>query len=102
MLCGSTCFTLFPYTTLFRSRHGYAHRPAGHCGLDDDQPLPTPPSATGRAPRDGCGQPEGRSEEHTTELQSRGQLVCRLQLEKKKCGSEGNNYYTRRTLRRAE
>src|SRR5687768_17889044 len=58
-------FTLFPYTTLFRS-----HAP----------PLQ-------REPRDGQGR-KGRgilrSEEHTSELQSRLHLVCRLLLEKKK------------------
>src|SRR5690349_24010753 len=61
--------TLFPYTTLFRSRR--ASRP----------PVPAapgpPPCRTGRpAP--------ARSEEHTSELQSRRDLVCRLLLEKKK------------------
>src|SRR5215475_8145228 len=56
--------TLFPYTTLFRSRRGAA--PTG--------------------PRPGSGHPPGRprSEEHTSELQSRENLVCRLLLEKKK------------------
>src|SRR5437870_8510886 len=69
--------TLFPYTTLFRSREpsrgapverrvrlrtGCARDPAWH------------------DPRDG----PDRSEEHTSELQSRGHLVCRLLLEKKK------------------
>src|SRR6266508_635261 len=57
--------TLFPYTTLFRSR-----RAPGRCsptsGWQDEHM---------RGPR---------SEEHTSELQSRGQLVCRLLLEKKK------------------
>src|SRR5215208_5800819 len=59
--------TLFPYTTLFRSR-----------------PRPRP-----GAPRRSCAArprstPPPRSEEHTSELQSRGHLVCRLLLEKKK------------------
>src|SRR6266508_4865639 len=57
--------TLFPYTTLFRS----AASPRGH------RP------ARGGAP---ILQPDCRSEEHTSELQSRGHLVCRLLLEKKK------------------
>src|SRR6266576_396787 len=57
--------TLFPYTTLFRSRR--RHRP--HPGL------PTV-AHVGGTPR--------RSEEHTSELQSRRELVCRLLLEKKK------------------
>src|SRR5256885_7486871 len=61
--------TLFPYTTLFRSReHRAAHpRPAGQ----------------GRALRAGMGQRLHRSEEHTSELQSPCNLVCRLLLEKK-------------------
>src|SRR3712207_6973358 len=80
--------TLFPYTTLFRSRARVAQRDA-HAGAgggllarhgvdplvlagpahDDEVP------AAGRVPR---------SEEHTSELQSRQYLVCRLLLEKKK------------------
>src|SRR5690625_7027073 len=68
--------TLFPYTTLFRSR-----RP--HPG---DRPAPADPPL-GRV-RTAAGPPPGarlpRSEEHTSELQSRGHIVCRLLLEKKK------------------
>src|SRR3712207_8107452 len=72
--------TLFPYTTLFRSligREPLRRRPteAGLCS----------PSATRRASP--CGITRGfprRSEEHTSELQSRQYLVCRLLLEKKK------------------
>src|SRR3712207_8347415 len=64
--------TLFPYTTLFRS-------PTGSSGA----PSPTsrlfvPRSRTKRRPA-----PPARSEEHTSELQSRQYLVCRLLLEKK-------------------
>src|SRR6266702_6565133 len=57
--------TLFPYTTLFRSapRSRCSRAPAG------------PPRIADTA---------ARSEEHTSELQSRGHLVCRLLLEKKK------------------
>src|SRR2546427_9034929 len=75
--------TLFPYTTLFRSR---------------------PPPASGTEPGGGCGRGWGqggpradhtslsrtclsrgpRSEEHTSELQSQSNIVCRLLLEKKK------------------
>src|SRR2546430_12615171 len=66
--------TLFPYTTLFRSRA----RP--------------PPAAPGRAsPAGGVSSSDrpvprrgSRSEEHTSELQSQSNLVCRLLLEKKK------------------
>src|SRR2546426_3747693 len=64
--------TLFPYTTLFRSDLG---------GANDRRFRP----AFGRSARckrqDGC---ERRSEEHTSELQSPCNLVCRLLLEKKK------------------
>src|SRR5207247_10457749 len=62
----------FPYTTLFRS-------------LAPDQPPPGPAVASGRG-RDaaaGRGRPPQRSEEHTSELQSRVELVCRLLLDKK-------------------
>src|SRR3712207_8542157 len=88
--------TLFPYTTLFRSRG------------DDDPHVPprTPPAlpwtvdvpaavhphvgpehqAVGEAHEQvlACGRHAERSEEHTSELQSRQYLVCRLLLEKKK------------------
>src|SRR5215475_1411349 len=57
--------TLFPYTTLFRSPGS------------GSAPSPSP------RPRRRCG-PDRRSEEHTSELQSRENLVCRLLLEKKK------------------
>src|SRR5690349_23156008 len=75
--------TLFPYTTLFRSV--LQPRPAG------DQPAIRGDRAAGerRHPRQAPhrhGRPRGqnRSEEHTSELQSRRDLVCRLLLEKKK------------------
>src|SRR5215475_7989881 len=56
--------TLFPYTTLFRSPHRPVTRHPGLHGARAD--------------------PARRSEEHTSELQSRENLVCRLLLEKKK------------------
>src|SRR2546430_9048391 len=62
--------TLFPYTTLFRSRH--AQRVA--------IPLFGIPAARDLRDRDA----HHRSEEHTSELQSQSNLVCRLLLEKKK------------------
>src|SRR2546422_11694418 len=64
--------TLFPYTTLFRSRLARRRPP----------PLPIP----AQSPRPVCRTRQGhpRSEEHTSELQSRLHLVCRLLLEKKK------------------
>src|SRR2546427_6070280 len=79
--------TLFPYPTLFRSGAG---RPlsARARARPDAGVLPGPrrPPAEGRAVRRlGRGRPEPhRSEEHTSELQSQSNLVCRLLLEKKK------------------
>src|SRR5437870_8234957 len=64
--------TLFPYTTLFRSA---SRGLLGRCAV-----LISPVPAC-RAARSG---ERRRSEEHTSELQSRGHLVCRLLLEKKK------------------
>src|SRR2546430_13600944 len=64
--------TLFPYTTLFRS---YDHRPS--TALDGF------PNHLAHASRSGPQRIE-RSEEHTSELQSQSNLVCRLLLEKKK------------------
>src|SRR2546422_4308988 len=77
--------TLFPYTTLFRSRRD-RHRPApGRLGAATR-------GSPARAPDDPRAEVEERlfaprrvrSEEHTSELQSRLHLVCRLLLEKKK------------------
>src|SRR3712207_7772091 len=80
--------TLFPYTTLFRS--GYVHRATAEPGQ-----RAAPRAAGGlRRPAAPADRPERgehqharvppRSEEHTSELQSRQYLVCRLLLEKKK------------------
>src|SRR6266702_8181562 len=66
--------TLFPYTTLFRS----GAMPEGSPGAAALHPC-RHPSHRRRKPV-----PRRRSEEHTSELQSRGHLVCRLLLEKKK------------------
>src|SRR3712207_7923183 len=89
--------TLFPYTTLFRSDEEGSHEafevPGGR-SLDVERDLlsadlaaaghPVPHAAKGREPN------LQRSEEHTSELQSRQYLVCRLLLEKKK-----REYYMR-------
>src|SRR2546422_2065740 len=75
--------TLFPYTTLFRS--GYSCRTRG-CFTSDDAAPPngsTFPAGRTAEPSDKPSRP-ARSEEHTSELQSRLHLVCRLLLEKKK------------------
>src|SRR2546428_3349409 len=67
--------TLFPYTTLFRSD-------PGHGGVVRHE------TSRGRI-RSGRRPREVRSEEHTSELQSRSDLVCRLLLEKKKILASG-------------
>src|SRR2546421_1038851 len=74
--------TLFPYTTLFRSRRHIQRRsPAGRgCNRLDQYWINVGQSCFGRG-NNCAGQ---RSEEHTSELQSRSDLVCRLLLEKKK------------------
>src|SRR2546426_12439145 len=69
--------TLFPYTTLFRSTHD---RP--HAGTDVPHVLLEAPAPSLR--RLGRSEKNVRSEEHTSELQSPCNLVCRLLLEKKK------------------
>src|SRR3712207_7033200 len=78
--------TLFPYTTLFRSRDRH-HHPVrgGQQGGDDELRVPGHPGAdhVGVDDDEVADRPR-RSEEHTSELQSRQYLVCRLLLEKKK------------------
>src|SRR2546422_3745871 len=78
--------TLFPYTTLFRSprQHPGIARAAGH---------PAPIGPFEQWDQVLAREPEARSEEHTSELQSRLHLVCRLLLEKKK----KKNIYTQHT-----
>src|SRR2546421_11503694 len=77
--------TLFPYTTLFRSCK--RRRIAPQAGARRAQPCPQPRRyfSTRAASSLRCaGVSTSRSEEHTSELQSRSDLVCRLLLEKKK------------------
>src|SRR5687768_17629947 len=84
--------TLFPYTTLFRSGLGrrVRRRTAQRGALRGAHPgalglRPGPALRELARARDRQGRQEGRrSEEHTSELQSRLHLVCRLLLEKKK------------------
>src|SRR3712207_7736392 len=73
--------TLFPYTTLFRSR-----RTLPTSAYPCSAIVPALPNyrATPRLQRYTCPGRRCRSEEHTSELQSRQYLVCRLLLEKKK------------------
>src|SRR5260221_10720512 len=65
--------TLFPYTTLFRSQARRPHVPGG-----------TRRRALGQRAHARADPRHRRSEEHTSELQSHSDLVCRLLLEKKK------------------
>src|SRR3712207_6960940 len=79
--------TLFPYTTLFRSRVGDAGDAGAAVVVAGAQVVVEVDEGVGRAAR--AAQVEhaagaARSEEHTSELQSRQYLVCRLLLEKKK------------------
>src|SRR3712207_7496553 len=94
--------TLFPYTTLFRSPSPTAWPPAERRGVPDGGPTSYPRRVSeqrsgGIDPgvielaarvfdlaRGGATEELARSEEHTSELQSRQYLVCRLLLEKKK------------------
>src|SRR3712207_7844302 len=71
--------TLFPYTTLFRSAEQFAEL-ASALGTDPEDPWAA--FRPGSAEAELCA--AARSEEHTSELQSRQYLVCRLLLEKKK------------------
>src|SRR3712207_7961638 len=90
--------TLFPYTTLFRSHLGDHDRRRGDLGghlqrgrapgsgrgsLRPHQGPPAGPQDRGLLPDAEPFQDRDRSEEHTSELQSRQYLVCRLLLEKK-------------------
>src|SRR3712207_8976716 len=79
--------TLFPYTTLFRSRLDRPLRvdPLLRAGLAE-RPRGGQSPRRLSAVRDEAGVAVSRSEEHTSELQSRQYLVCRLLLEKKKRG----------------
>src|SRR3712207_8290998 len=89
--------TLFPYTTLFRSRHARARpslderrrllrglaREGGAVDGGDHVTGPDAGAPRGRVREHGHDAQPPRSEEHTSELQSRQYLVCRLLLEKK-------------------
>src|SRR5439155_25204685 len=88
--------TPFPYTTLFRSQtrdERVRRDPGGDTGRRRRDGRRPQPAGERRLPqvvllelrrRRPVSPPGSRSEEHTSELQSRGQLVCRLLLEKKK------------------
>src|SRR3712207_7579864 len=76
--------TLFPYTTLFRSRGVPAQRVAQALGAAPGDERPQRHAAEEDHEHDDLRVRAVRSEEHTSELQSRQYLVCRLLLEKKK------------------
>src|SRR5256885_10379853 len=89
--------TLFPYTTLFRSRHGAGGQRVGEGAVERDEGGQAEVGHQGRGDAGLLGGGAGgavegdaaqpRSEEHTSELQSPCNLVCRLLLEKKKSKS---------------
>src|SRR2546430_5046022 len=86
---------LFPYTTLFRSPRARAHEPQHSLADEDARGAGRRAVEVGhhgrshlsrleqRAPRPAVREARVRSEEHTSELQSQSNLVCRLLLEKK-------------------
>src|SRR3712207_6915932 len=94
--------TLFPYTTLFRSPSQCSHASVA----PRSSPKMTTPGTTGLPGK--CPARDGwlglmhrcRSEEHTSELQSRQYLVCRLLLEKKKRSTHLLQQHTPRLLLR--
>src|SRR5947209_12318411 len=88
--------TLVPYTTLFRSKfraHVRVAREIGAGALERDAPRFEDVRAVG----EGESVRDVRSEEHTSELQSRQYLVCRLLLEKKK--ETENAYFYHENMR---
>src|SRR5437588_8826564 len=84
--------TLFPYTTLFRSAQGFAQPCVKSNSVDMDSGL-TPSTCPGMTAELSC-----RSEEHTSELQSHSDLVCRLLLEKKKNKQHPQNTRTTKQI----
>src|SRR2546430_9068192 len=75
--------TLFPYTTLFRSIPSHGRPPTVFPPSSDRGSFSSPPTSL----RTTCT----RSEEHTSELQSQSNLVCRLLLEKKKTNTHDSH-----------
>src|SRR5438874_5044278 len=79
--------TLFPYTTLFRSSTRFETTRCSRSSSPSIAVLPPARSITASSGQSGCSRTSrnaaARSEEHTSELQSRRDLVCRLLLEKK-------------------
>src|SRR2546427_2384260 len=87
--------TLFPYTTLFRSSGGQARERVRRDGVGAAVGVPADRArlrdavggAAGAAARQVDGARRERSEEHTSELQSQSNVVCRLLLEQKQLAS---------------
>src|SRR5258708_31261139 len=88
---------LFPYTTLFRS--GYPHFIVAAKAFDPSSGLAYSGIEDARI-RKPAGRIEGRSEEHTSELQSPDHLVCRLLLANKKLGHHERRHADGRSRRR--
>src|SRR3989442_8731585 len=76
--------TLFPYTTLFRSARAVSDDENGGRNPGGKSPCVSGTDVLGPGDERRIACPTSRSEEHTSELQSRPHLVCRLLLEKKK------------------
>src|SRR5690625_5511061 len=86
------CPKLFPYTTLFRSRKTFSSMvDRGDKPLNLLQPFINLPVSV-----------NPRSEEHTSELQSRGHLVCRLLLDIIKCLCKKKTHYLKRDVNRVQ
>src|SRR5438034_5429750 len=86
--------TLFPYTTLFRSVRVSRRQQRSASSLTMWKTTWTKPRKLGTPSR---RRPKPRSEEHTSELQSHSDLVCRLLLEKKKKKKKINNCTQQKT-----
>src|SRR5260221_6465251 len=92
--------TLFPYTTLFRSPNGN-FQISGMLSPTPTLPCASPQLALVRAGGWRKATSASRSEEHTSELQSHSDLVCRLLLEKKKTTErDGREAYDHNITRR--
>src|SRR5687768_17946726 len=92
--------TLFPYTTLFRSSSNEFNEGGGLVYFTGDHDHRRTHRPRGSCCESVAGQPAGRSEEHTSELQSRLHLVCRLLLEKKKKQKKNKQYKEQKTTQK--
>src|SRR5690349_16403048 len=86
-----TTSTLFPYTTLFRSVPGMV--PGAAMPAAVMPPAGVMPAAPAAVPAAGAAGITPRSEEHTSELQSRREIVCRLLREKKNHLPQSNSHW---------